>query len=159
MIVGDDGVCPGCDRDLRDHVVSRITQEWAPQKKDLLVSGDAADVVEDVADFRDPERTPVAQQCVLVFQNEGHRHRDLESVAPESLEKCERSAATRSDRRHQHIRVEYDEGVRHHGMVSSAIPPRNRKPPPALRTLSSAAATDYQGIKTSASRVPSAAAS
>ena len=45
-IVGDDDLGPARDRDLDDHVIVRVGQKWAPEKEDLLLDGNGADLVD-----------------------------------------------------------------------------------------------------------------
>jgi len=85
-VVGDDGLCPGCDGNLGDHVVVRIPQKRPPQKVHAMPQGHAANVVDDVAHLRCTEGAPMSKHRVLVLENQRHRNSDFKIPASNTFD-------------------------------------------------------------------------
>ncbi len=121
-VVGHDRIAPSRNGQLGDEVVRRISQQRSPQKEDVLLSGHAAEVIDEIAHISGGETgfAGVAEERILVFEDQRHGHGDVERSAAHAREDLEGRPPAGAHRGDQDVRIEHDQ--RHIAVVSYTIP-------------------------------------
>jgi hypothetical protein len=91
-VEGNDELTVPCDGSLENHIVVGIRECGPPEKVDLLVMTDGAEVFDDGSDVLGRERCDGGEgrKNLLVFKHEGYGKDDLKAALTDQLKEAER---------------------------------------------------------------------
>lgn len=92
-----DVLASGLDRELKDHIILRITQKRAPKVVNLSMVSNAADEVDDIIDLSmgKPEVARMFLRDCFILQNQWDRDTDTETIRAQLAKECIGRAARR----------------------------------------------------------------